>query len=203
MSLIKEIVLGIYQWSSFSEEKGLNFNGLFIVNGNDSIIIDPPNCNNMELTELKDLISKFPTKAILLTNVHHDRASKELRTKFGIPIWINKKDAKSLDFEPDKTFDDNEIIFGIFKTISFKDQKSPGETGLLIESRNILILGDALIGATQGKIKMLPPEKFKDFEKAKQGLRVLNNYEIEILLLGDGESILKNAGRSIKFFLEE
>ncbi len=201
MSQMKEIISGIYQWSTFSEEKGLNFNGLFIISGNDSFIIDPPECNDSILSELRDLISKYPTQAILLTNVHHDRASQELKSKFGIPIWINKRDAEALEFKPDKTFEDNEILFGVFRTITFKDQKSPGETGLLLESRNALILGDALIGKTPGKVNMLPPEKFKDIEKAKKGLKVINNYKFEVLLLGDGESILKNADNITKDFL--
>ncbi len=201
MSQIKEIVSGVYQWSTFSEEKGFNFNGLFIVSGNDSFIIDPPDFDNSILSELKDLISKYPTQAILLTNVHHDRASQKLKSEFGIPIWINENDAAGLDFEPDKTFEDNEILFGIFRTITFKDQKSPGETGLLLESRNALILGDALIGKKPGAVNMLPADKFKDIEKAKQGLKVLNDYKFETLLLGDGESILENAGSVTKSFL--
>ncbi len=202
MSQIKEIVKGIYQWSTFSEEKGFNFNGLFVIVGKESFIIDPPDFDDTVLSELKDLISKYPTQAILLTNVHHDRASEKLKSELGIPIWIHKKDAANLDFEPDKTFEDNEILFGIFRTITFEDQKSPGETALLLESQKALILGDALIGKVPGKINMLPPDKFKDIEKAKQGLKVLNNYEFDKLLLGDGESILENAGAVVKDFLE-
>ena len=36
----------------------------------------------------------------------------------------------------------------------------------------------------------------------KQGLKVLNNYNFDKLLLGDGESILENAGAVVKEFLE-
>ncbi len=203
MSQMKEIVSGIYQWSTFSEEKGFNFNGLFIISGNDSFIIDPPEFDDSILSELKDLTAKYPTQAILLTNVHHDRASQKLKLELGIPIWINQRDAEALEFKPDKTFEDNEILFGIFRTITFKDQKSPGETGLLLESRKALILGDALIGKIPGKVNMLPPEKFKDIEKAKQGLKVINDYKFETLLLGDGESILENAAIVTKDFIGE
>jgi len=203
MSQMKEIVQGVYQWSTFSEEKNLNFNGLFVISGNDSFIIDPPNFDGAVLSELKELISKYPTQAILLTNMHHDRASEKLKSEFGIPIWINENDAAGLDFKPDKTFEDNEILFGIFRTITFKDQKSPGETGLLLESRNALILGDALIGKKPGEVNMLPPDKFKDIEKAKQGLKVMNDYKFEALLLGDGESILEKAGNVTRSFLGE
>jgi|TARA_B110000438_G_scaffold296975_2_gene342538 glyoxylase-like metal-dependent hydrolase (beta-lactamase superfamily II) len=203
MAQLTEIASGIFQWSVFSEEKKLNFNGLFVKTGDESIIIDPPELNSSGLIELKSLIDQYPTQAIILTNVHHERSSQALKSKFGIPIIINQKDASALDFKPDKTFKYGEIIFGFIKTISFENQKSPGETGLLIESQKIMILGDALIGKVPGKLNMLTAEKYEDIQNAKQSLKILNHYKFEILLLGDGESILNNAGEVVKKFLEE
>jgi hypothetical protein len=39
---MKPIFPGIWQWSWFSEEKQLNFNGLFLTVGEHRILVDPP-----------------------------------------------------------------------------------------------------------------------------------------------------------------
>jgi hypothetical protein len=42
---MKEILPGIFQWSWFSQEKGLDFNGHLIVEKGERVIIDPPPMN--------------------------------------------------------------------------------------------------------------------------------------------------------------
>ena len=39
---MKQLLPGIWQWSWFSEEKQLDFNGLFLHVGEHKIVIDPP-----------------------------------------------------------------------------------------------------------------------------------------------------------------
>jgi glyoxylase-like metal-dependent hydrolase (beta-lactamase superfamily II) len=80
-------------------------------------------------------------------------------------------------------------------------QKSPGETALYMAEQKIIIVGDALIGKVPGQVNMLPSEKYKDFTKAKAGLKELLKYEFETLLVGDGESILKDAKEAVVKFL--
>ena len=80
--MIKETLPGLYSWSEYSEEKKLDFNGLLIIGKDESIIIDPPDLGKNDKLELKDIIdshSSRPLKAVLLTNVHHERASSLLR----------------------------------------------------------------------------------------------------------------------------
>ena len=40
--IMKNLLPGIWQWSWFSEEKQLDFNGLFLTVGEHKILIDPP-----------------------------------------------------------------------------------------------------------------------------------------------------------------
>ena len=56
--------------------------------------------------------------------------------------------------------------------------------------REILFLGDALIGKPPGIVTLLPEEKYDDIVKAKAGIRILQNLDFKHLLLGDGDSIL-------------
>ena len=42
MSILNEILPGIYSWSEFSEEKQLNFNGYYLTHNGEAVLIDPP-----------------------------------------------------------------------------------------------------------------------------------------------------------------
>ena len=202
---MKEILPGIFTWHEFSEEKKLNFNGYLIVSTEGSVLIDPPKITENDFAELESLVdknSKSPLRAILLTNVHHERECNEVKKKFGVPLWINEKDDDGLEIKADKTFADGDILPGGSRTFKFENQKSPGESAFFLKDRGIMILGDALIGKIPGKLNMLPHDKYRDPKLAKRGLNKLLDYEFESLLLGDGESILKNAKEVVKVFLE-
>ena len=205
MSIIKEVLPKVYSWSEFDEDKQLNFNGLFVVHNEMSVIIDPANLSDKGLRELKELVAlniASPVKAILLTNVHHARLSQELKKIFPIPIYINELDQSILDFKSDKTYKEGDQLFCGIRVVHIKDQKSPGESAFYIEDRKILIVGDTLIGKVPGEVNLLPPEKYKDVGKAKDGLNVLRKLSFDSLLVGDGHSILKDAKAVVEKFLD-
>lgn len=202
--MIKETLPGLYSWSEYNEEKKLNFNGLLIIGTGESVIIDPPDLGKDDELELKKIIdshSSCPLKAVLLTNVHHERASSLLKDKFSVPVWVNKRDKEALESSTDKTFTGGDTLFCGIQAIQLEHQKSPGETAFYIRDQQIMILGDALIGKVPGQVNMLPPDKYQDPAKAKVGLNQLLDYDFETLLIGDGASILKNGKEAVKNFL--
>ena len=202
---MKEILPGIFTWHEFSEEKKLNFNGYLIVSTKESVLIDPPEITEDDFAELEILVnknSKSQLRAILLTNVHHERACDEMRKKIGVPLLINEKDDAGLERKANKTFADGDTLPGGFRTFKFENQKSPGESAFFLNDRGIMILGDALIGKIPGKLNMLPHDKYRDPKLAKRGLNKILDYEFESLLLGDGVSILKKGKEAVKIFLE-
>jgi glyoxylase-like metal-dependent hydrolase (beta-lactamase superfamily II) len=202
---MKEILPGIFTWHEFSEQKKLNFNGYLIVSTEGSVLIDPPEITEDDFAELESLVnknSKSPLRSIMLTNVHHERECDEMRKKFGVPILINEEDNAGLERKANKTFADGDTLPCGLRTFKFENQKSPGESAFFLKERGIMILGDALIGKIPGKLNMLPHDKYRDPKLAKRGLYKLLDYEFESLLLGDGESILKNAKEAVKVFLE-
>ena len=202
--MIKEVLPNIFSWNIYSEEKNLDFNGYFLVHNNESIIIDPPELTNDEEKELLSLINfnpSSPLNAILLTNIHHERASNLLKDTFSIPVWVNKFDKNNLEMSTDNTFIGGEKLFCGIESIQLEAQKSPGETAFYIRDLKVMILGDALIGKFPGQVSMLPSEKYKDIKKAKENLKLLMNYEFKTLLLGDGIPILKNAKEAVSDFL--
>jgi glyoxylase-like metal-dependent hydrolase (beta-lactamase superfamily II) len=202
--MIKETLPGLYSWSEYSDEKQLDFNGLLIIGKGESVIIDPPDLGKDDEAELKNLIdsnSSCPLKGVLLTNVHHERASGLLKDKFSVPVWVNALDKEALETSTDKTFKGGDILFCGIQAIQLEHQKSPGETAFYIEDKKIMILGDALIGKVPGQVKMLPPDKYQDPAKAKTDLNQLLDYDFDTLLVGDGSSILKVGKDAVKNFL--
>ena len=201
--MIKEIIPGVFGWSEYSEEKGLDFNGYLIIGKEESVIIDPPDLGNDEV-ELKNLFDKYPScplKGILLTNVHHERASNSLKNRFSVPVWVNERDKEGLEISAGNTFREGDTLFCGIQAIQLEDQKSPGETAFYMKDQKTMLVGDALIGKVPGQVNMLPADKFKDPVKAKAGLQKLMSYEFETLLVGDGVSILKNAKEAVATFL--
>jgi glyoxylase-like metal-dependent hydrolase (beta-lactamase superfamily II) len=202
--MIQKTLPSLYSWSKYSEEKKLDFNGRLIFRKGESVIIDPPGLGKDGEFELKDIIdshSPCPLQAVLLTNVHHERASSLLKDKFSVPVWVNKLDKEALEVSTEKTFIGGDTLFCGIQAIQLEHQKSPGETAFYIKDQKIMILGDALIGKVPGEVSMLSPEKYKDPAKAKVCLNQLLEYDFETLLVGDGTSILKGAKAAVKDFL--
>jgi len=201
---MNEILPNIYTWHEFSEEKQLNFNGYLIVSNKESVLIDPPKMAQENIAKLESLVgknSKNPIKAILISNVHHERDCNEFRKKFGADVWINEKDCAGLERKANKTFVDGQKLPCGLITFELDDQKSPGESGFLLKERGVLILGDALIGNVPGKLNMLPADKYKNLRLAKKGLNKLLEFEFQSLLVGDGTPILSNAKKEVVSFL--
>ena len=72
MEHFKEICPNVFQWSKFSEEKKLDFNGTVLLMGRRSILIDPVPMSVDQIQEIQDLAAP---EAILLTNKDHTRDS--------------------------------------------------------------------------------------------------------------------------------
>jgi len=140
---------------------------------------------------------------IIITNQHHIRWAINLQEKFNASIMINIDEAKELNLKNHTTFSNDCILAGFLQTIVVPNNKTLGETALYWAERNILILGDALIGAPAGYLRLLPDEKYADVQRARDGIKILLNYDFDILLLGDGDSILGGAKTVVSNFCNQ
>ena len=185
-----EIFKDVYTWSVYSEKKKLNFNGHFIVSQHPlfgNVVIDPPQASDSDLEQMESL--GF-VQHIIITNRDHTRRSEEFQQKFDAEIHMNTNDIISNDIVSDRNFNHGDMIAGFLQAVVIPDNKSPGETALFWAEREILFLGDALIGKPPGSVTLLPEEKYDDILKAKAGIRILQDLDFKHLLLGDGDSIL-------------
>ena len=188
---MKQILAGVWQWSWFSDEKKLDFNGLFLTVGEHRILVDPPPMKPEDALQIR---KGGRVDYILITNRDHLREAVTYKADFACQLWLPEIDAPQMDVKPDKTYKDGELLPGGIWAVHLQDQKSPGECAFFIQQgKGIMIVGDALIGKQPGSVSMLPPEKYTDPAKAREGLRRLLKYNFESLLVGDGASILTGA----------
>lgn len=196
---MKEILPGIYEWSWFSKEKGLDFNGHLVVEGDDRVIIDPPPMAEQDLAAVERL---GPVTGIIVTNRDHVREAEDLRRRFKAPVLAPAADASQIEIPTDPTFHEGDSLPGGIQVIRIPDAKSPGESALYIaRNKGVMILGDALIGKPAGALNLLPPEKFKDPKKAREGIRVLLSFRFDAVLVGDGRSIVTGGRAAVEAFL--
>lgn len=197
---MKHILPGIRQWSWFSDEKKLDFNGLFLTVGEHRILVDPPPMTTEDLEEIR---RTGAADYILITNRDHEREAAALQKELRCQVWVPAADAPQMTLRPDKTYGDGELLAGGIWAIRLSDQKSPGESALYLQqSKGILIVGDALIGKPPGSVSMLPAEKYADAAKARESLKRLLKYQFDTLLVGDGTSIMTGAKSVVERFLE-
>lgn len=196
---MKNILPGIWQWSWFSDEKQLDFNGLFLTIGEHKILVDPPPMT----TEARAVLRRHePIDYIIVTNRDHIREAAMYQVEFRCQLRVPDADATQMDVNPTKTYRDGELLPGGIWIINLQDQKSPGESALFIQQgQGIMIVGDALIGKPSGKVRMLPAEKYVSVEKAREGLRRLLKYQFDSLLVGDGASILSGGKQEVERLL--
>ncbi|MFN3681368.1 MAG: hypothetical protein ACK4VP_04905 [Nitrospira sp.] len=197
---MKHLFPGIWQWSWFSQEKQLDFNGLYLELEGQAVVVDPPPLTE----EARAVIGRRGTvDALLITNRDHVREADAFRREFGARLFVPAHDAAAIEVTPDATYKDGERVPGGLFVVGLSDQKSPGESAfLLMRGRGVLIVGDALIGKPPGGVSMLPADKYADTNKAKEGLRRLLQYECDSLLVGDGVSILTGAQEIVQRFLQ-
>ena len=196
---MKQLLPGIWQWSWFSEDKKLDFNGLFLSVGEHRILVDPPPMTAQDVAQVR---AGGAIDYILITNRDHEREATSFQKQFNCQVWLPEADAPLMTVKADKTYKDGELLAGGIWAIHLKDQKSPGECAFFIQQgKGILIVGDALIGKPPGSVAMLPDDRFADPVKARAGLKRLLKYNFDTLLVGDGVSIMTGAKPVVEKFL--
>src|SRR5438093_9152932 len=150
---MKEMLPGIRQWSWFSPEKGIDFNGLYVNAGGEALLIDPPPFGEGDEAEIRRL---GPPATIVITNRHHGRRAAECRDLFRARTVVPAADASFFTIPTDGTFAPGAALPCGFTAVAVPHSKSPGETALYHAALKALVLGDALIGQPSGQLSFLP-----------------------------------------------
>ncbi len=196
---MRDVVSDILTWPWFSEPHGYDFNGHLIRHPGGNICIDPVEPTEDEL----DAIAQEGVTQILLTNRNHSRAANRVRARSGARTLIHADDADHARSQ-ETELDDGLEVGGTLGPLEAVDAsgKSPGEVALLWPDRGILIVGDAIIGKPPGQCGLLPERVMDDPARLRSNLRKLLDLDFDILLVGDGESILRDAKVRLKELVE-
>ena len=187
---MKEIVDGIFTWSWFSEPHGYNFNGYLVHHPAGNLCIDPVEPSEEALAR----VERDGVARIIITNRNHVRKANLIRERTGAPVAIHPADAAHAR-QQGATIDDElhaGARIGPFTVLGVPG-KSPGEVALHCPKRRILIVGDALIGNPPGKLSLLREKVIDDVARLRESVEALGGLQIETILPGDGEPILREA----------
>jgi glyoxylase-like metal-dependent hydrolase (beta-lactamase superfamily II) len=187
---MQEIVTDVFMWSMLSEPHGYNFNGFLIRNGLANLCVDPVEPDAATMGEL----ARMGVAQILLTNRNHVRGANRVRSATGARTTIHPDDA---DYARNQGAEiDGELHAGAKigpLVVVGVPGKSPGEIALHWPDRGILITGDAVIGNPPGHLSLLREKVLDDPARLRESVEALLALDFEVLLVGDGEPILKGA----------
>jgi len=197
---MKEVLPGVFTWAWPSPEKKLDFNGWYLKAADGHAIVDPPPCEESVFAAIEEM---GELKAILLTNKDHTRRAEEFAERLRVPILIHSADAPlvSSSVRIGGLFRHGDELPGGLEAVRVADAKSPGECAFLLRRANAIIIGDALIGNPAGQLTMLPPAKFPDFDKAREGVRAILKLPFDGVLVGDGTPIPRGGRKALEEFL--
>jgi glyoxylase-like metal-dependent hydrolase (beta-lactamase superfamily II) len=166
---------------------------------NKPAIIDPCTLTDEVMNNLKKHIKPEDLEYIILTHYHFDHADAavEIKQLTKAKVLIHKSDAEFLDFKPDKTLKDNEILdLGDCKLkVIHTPGHSPGSICLFESKTKSLFSGDTVfphggVGRTD-----LPGGNTK---KLLESLKGLSKLDVKVLYPGHGKVTDNNVNEQIK-----
>ena len=207
ISTMREILPGIFTWGSTYIDRPWDLNGYAIRLDECTVLVDPPAPEEDDWSSF-DVIK--PITKIVVTNRDHVRDSELFRMRFGAHLVAGVDEVTQLaPIGVDEAVSEGELIAGALQVIHLPG-KSAGEIGLYFspahharsrEMGGILLLGDAIIGNPPGTLSLIPEPKLDNSSKLKRSLRKLLDYDFEVLLLCDGQSVLSGGKLKVVDFL--
>ena len=204
---MREILPGIFTWGSTYADRPWDLNGYAIMLEGCTLLVDPPAPGEDDWPSFELM---KPITKVVLTNRDHVRDIQLFRTRYGAHLVAGTDEVPQLaPIAIDEAVREGDLISSALRVIHLPG-KSPGEIGLYFDptyhavSRamgGILLLGDAIIGNPPGALSLIPEPKLDDSSKLKQSLRKLLDYDFEVLLLSDGQSVLSGGKLKVAEFL--
>jgi hypothetical protein len=197
---MEQVAPEVFSWNQYSERLKYDLNGFYWCAGEEAVVVDPPELTEAAREHMKD--HGEPT-LIVVTNRTHWRATTDLRDQTGARVAMSQLDAAAVERVVERILAPGEELPGGWRVLDMAG-KTLGEMGLHREADDgALLLGDSLIGDPPGQLRLLPAEKIDDRDLLLASLARLTPLRYQILLLGDGEPIRRDADRRVREFLHE
>src|ERR1700676_1171398 len=102
------VVPGVWSWSQWQPDRGLDFNSFFAEHAEGNLVVDPLEPDEETLAELRSR----GVAAGLVTNRDPERGSAAVGEAVGAPVVASALDAPLLARRPDRTVEPGEFLMG-------------------------------------------------------------------------------------------
>jgi len=192
---MRTVVDGIVGWSWLSPPHGYDFNGWLVRHPAGNVCVDPVEPTDDVLA----FLVREGVARIVLTNRNHTRRAALVRERTGAPIAIHPADAahaRAQGASADAELRVGERV-GPFVVVAVPG-KSPGEVALHDPARRLLVVGDAVVGNSPGRLSLLREQVMDDPPRLRASVRALAALDLDVLLPGDGVPILADASARLR-----
>lgn len=180
----------LYGWSSFNEDRNIDFHSVVWVRPEGNVVIDPLPLSTHDQAHLRELGG---IATIVITNSDHVREAKNLASKSEVEVIGPIKEADSFPLSCDRWLADGDEVVPGLVALELRGSKTPGELALLLEE-STLITGDLIRAHEGGALCLLPDAKLSDKRKAIASVQRLAELPyLESLLPGDGWPVFRDA----------
>jgi len=188
----------LYTWSTFDEERNVDFNSVLWVRSGGNVAIDPPPITDHDRRHLDALGG---VAWIVVTNSDHVRAAELLRASSGAKVAGPAGEQAGFPIPCDRWLADGEELVPGLTALALDGSKTPGELALVLEETT-LVTGDLVRAHRAGALMMLPDGKLRDRSAALGSVaRLAELPRIETVLVGDGWSCFHGARAALAALL--
>jgi hypothetical protein len=201
------VLAGLYFWSVFQPDRGIDFNGFFWTRENGNLLVDPLPLDDHSANLID---SEGGARWVLVTNAEHLRDATRLRQRYGAGLiaptaererlgqaagtvdhWVAKTSDLPLELQADVAL---YLIHG---------GKSAVELALFIKPLAAMLFGDEVRSHASGRLNLLPDALLADKARVIESIRALREIPFTAALLGDGDSLFHSGKQQFDRLLEE
>lgn len=182
---VRKVVPGLFHFTVYDDRIDNRSDAYALVTREGTILVDPLPLAESSLASLGEVV------AICLTIQTHQRASWQLRKRFGAPVYAPRF-AQGLEEEADVFYEHGDELPGKLIAIHAPGPAHSGHILLRERSRRgaIVFLGDLLVRSRSGELSFVPDVYMDDPERARESAKKLLAIAIGVLCPGHGAPLV-------------
>jgi uncharacterized cupin superfamily protein len=208
MTMKRTILEGLYVWSAFQPDRGIDFNGFFWVRpGGGNVLVDPLPLDAAEAAFIRE---RGGARWILVTNADHWRATDALRDAFRAEVYAPApererlaRDGRRADHGYEGTSSLPAEVREEVDALPIRGGKTEREMALYLKPIRALLFGDVVRSHFSGRLTLPGDEKLSDKAAVLDSLRRVIPLPFEAILIGDGECVFQDARETFFRMLDE
>ena len=184
----------LFSWSSFDEERNVDFNGYLWVREGGNVVIDPMPLTPHDRQHLGELGG---VAWVVVTNSDHVRDAVGLTDAFDASLAGPAAEKDGFPVPCQRWLADGDELVSDLRAYELHGSKTPGELALLIEDHT-LVTGDLVRAHRAGSLMLLPKPKLRDEGQAHASVRRLLELSFDAVLVGDGWPVFRQGKERLR-----